>query len=139
MEVVLFSYRIGVLQAFHGVGTRGLFYFHAEHRDGLGVRLSGCHSPFCVRFYRKNGIGTMPTGCLSKEPYEYIICQRSDEDWVNQTSNLISKLVAILEGEVKIDDIVAVVSNYPQRGLNDTYHIAKVVMIEETGCVISVL
>jgi hypothetical protein len=80
---------IGVLQAFHGVGTRGLFYFHAEHRDGLGVRLSGCHCPFCVRCYRKNGIGTMPRGCLSKEPYEYIICQRSDEDWVNQTSKLI--------------------------------------------------
>jgi hypothetical protein len=87
---------IGVLQAFHGVGTRGFFYFHAEHRDGLGIRLSGCHCPLCVRFYRKNGIGTMPTGCLSRELYEYIICQHSDEDWVNQTSNLISKLVAIL-------------------------------------------
>jgi hypothetical protein len=80
----------------------------------------------------------MPTGCLSKEPYERIICQRSDEDWVNQTSRLISKLEVFLQGEVKIDDIVAVVSNYPQRGLNYTYHIAKVVMIEETGCVISV-
>ena len=31
--------KIGTLQAFHGVGTRGLFYFFAEHRDGLGVRL----------------------------------------------------------------------------------------------------
>ena len=129
---------IGDLKAFHGVGTRGLFYFYAEHRDGLGVRLSGCHCPFCVRFYRTNGIGTMPTGCLSKEPYEYIICQRSDEEWVNQTSMLISNLVEILKGEVKIGDIVAVVSNYTQRSLNDTFHIAKVVMIEETECVISV-
>ena len=58
---------------------------------------------------------------------------------MNQTSRLISKLEVFLQGEVKIDDIVAVVSNYPQRGLNDTYHIAKVDMIEETGCVISVL
>ena len=57
---------------------------------------------------------------------------------MNQTSRLISKLEVFLQGEVKIDDIVAVVSNYPQRGLNDTYHIAKVDMIEETGCVISV-
>jgi hypothetical protein len=129
---------IGALQAFHSVGTRGLFYFHAEHRDGLGVRLSGCHCPFCVRFYRKDGIGTMPTGCLSKEPYEYVICQRSDEEWVNQTSMLISNLVTVLKGEVRSDDIVAVVSNYPQRGLNDTFHVAKVVTVDDTGCVISV-
>lgn len=58
------------LQAFHGVGTRGLFYFYAEHRDGLGVRLSGCHCPYCIRCYRSNGIGSMPIGCISMEPYE---------------------------------------------------------------------
>ena len=46
--------KIGTLQAFHGVGTRGLFYFYAEHCYGLGVRLSGCHCPFCIRCYRKS-------------------------------------------------------------------------------------
>lgn len=58
------------LQAFHGVGTRGLFYFYAEHRDGLGVRLSCCHCSYCIRCYRSNGIGSMPIGCISMEPYE---------------------------------------------------------------------
>jgi hypothetical protein len=56
---------------------------------------------------------------------------------VNQTSLFSSNLVKILKREVKIGDIVAVVSNYPPRGLHDTFHTAKAVIIEETECVIS--
>ena len=132
----------GPLQAFHGVGTRGLFYFYAEHRDGLGVRLSGCHCPYCIRCFRSNGVGSMPSGCVSKEPYEYIICQRTDEEWVKQTSSLISNLVETLRKDVNEGDIVAIVNGKPQRGsitsTCDIYHIAQVKVVLETGYIVNI-
>ena len=114
--------KIGTLQAFHGVGTRGLFYFYAEHRDGLGVRLSGCHCLFCIRCYRKS-MGSMPTGCLSNEPYEYIICNRLDDEWTKQTSCLISILSEGLKDRVQLGDIIAVASKRHLKGSNKCFMI----------------
>ena len=126
--------KIGTLQAFHGVGTRGLFYFYAEHRDGLGVRLSGCHCPFCVRRYRKN-IGTMPVGCLSNEPYEYIICNRLDEEWTKQTLTSMSRLSETLRNQVQQGDILAVGSNRHLKGsfscIYNSYDIAKILNVQD--------
>lgn len=134
--------KIGTLQAFHGVGTRGLFYFFAEHRDGLGVRLSGCHCPFCVRCYRKNGIGSMPTGCLSNEPYQYIVCNRLDDEWTKQTSYLITRLSEGLRGQVKQGDIIAVASKCHLKGSNnciyDSFDIVKVLLIQDSTFTVNV-
>lgn len=128
--------KINTLQAFHGVGTRGLFYFYAEHRDGLGVRLSGCHCPYCMRCYRKNGIGSMPTGCLSDEPYQYLVCNRLDDEWTKQTSCLMSRLSEGLKGQVQKGDIIAVASNCHLKGsINSVYNsyiIAKVLFVEDS-------
>ena len=73
--------QISDLKAFHGVGTKGLFSFRTLHRDGFSVRLSGCHCCYCIRGYCPQGFGTTPKGCLSMEPTQYLICQRSDRDW----------------------------------------------------------
>jgi hypothetical protein len=119
------SEKINTLQAFHGVGTctRGLFYFYAEHGDGLGVPLSGCHCPYCMRCYRKNGIGSMPTGCLSDEPYQYLVCNRLDDEWTKQTSCLMSRLSEGIKGQVQKGDIIAVASNcHLKRSINRVYN-----------------
>ena len=134
--------KFGPLQAFHGVGTRGLFYYLAEHRDGLGVRLSGCHCPFCMRGYRKNGMGSMPSGCLSDEPSEYIVCKRQDEEWTKQTKILISRLVTSLQGKVQQGDTIAIANNSTLKGAVNcvyfSYDIAKVLLVQDTGFSISV-
>ena len=126
--------KVGTLQAFHGVGTRGLFYFYAEHRDGLGVRLSGCHCPFCVRCYRKS-LGSMPTGCLSNEPYEYIICNRLDDEWTKQTSSSMSRLSQTLMNQIQQGDIIAVGSNRHLKGsstcIYNSFDVAKVLFVQD--------
>ena len=112
-----------------------------HHRDGLGVRLSGCHCPYCIRCYRSSGIGSMPIGCISKEPYEYILCQRTDEEWVKQTSSLISNLVETFRGKVNEGDIIAIANSKPQRGsitsTCEIYHIAQVRSVNEIGYSVS--
>ena len=133
--------KISALQAFHGVGTRRLFYFHAEHRDGLGVRLTGCHCPFCVRCYRKN-IGSMPNGCLSNEPYEYITCNRLDEEWTKQKSNSLSRLSETLMNQVQQGDIIAVGSNRHLKGslscIYNSYDPAKVLLIQDLTLAVTI-
>ena len=59
--------KIGPLKAFHNVGTRGIFYYRAEHRDGFSVRLSACHCCYCIGDYHVNGMGPLPSGYLSEE------------------------------------------------------------------------
>lgn len=133
--------RIDTLQAFHGVGTRGLFYFYAVHRDGLGVRLSGCHCPFCIQCYRKS-MESMPTGCLSNEPYEYIICNRLDDEWTKQTSGLISILSEGLKDRVQLGDVIAVASKRHLKGSNkciyDFFDVAKVLLIQDLTVTVNV-
>jgi hypothetical protein len=68
------SNKFSPLKAFHDVGVRGIFSFQALHREGLGLRLSACHCHFCIRGHHNDGFGTMPTGCLGKEPYQYLVC-----------------------------------------------------------------
>jgi hypothetical protein len=129
--------KIGALQAFHGVGTRNLFYFYAEHRDGLGVRLSGYHCPFCVRGFRMNGIGSMPIGCLNDESYQYIVCNRLDDEWTKQTADLMSILSDSLKGQVQRGDIIAVASNCHLKGsinsIYNSYDIALVTHVEDSA------
>ena len=62
------SNKFSDLKAFHDVGVRGIFYYEAEHRDGLSLRLSACHCHYCIRGFCKDGFGTMNTGFLSNEP-----------------------------------------------------------------------
>jgi hypothetical protein len=57
------------LKAFHDIGTRGIFYYKAEHRDGFSVRLSACHCPYCIRGYHANGI--MRTAMLAYKDRNY--------------------------------------------------------------------
>jgi hypothetical protein len=99
------------LKAFHDIGTRGIFYYKAEHRDGFSVRLSACHCPYCIRGYHANGIGSMPTGCLSNEGYSYLICQRFDEEWKIEKDNLMSRVSRNLLGRIKVGNIVAIASS----------------------------
>ena len=89
------------LKAFHNVGTRGIFYYKAEHRDGFSVRLSACHCPYCIRDYHATGMGSLPTGCLSKEGYQYLICQRLDEEWKTEKDSLMATLSLNLIGHIK--------------------------------------
>lgn len=99
------------LQAFHNIGTRGIFYYKAEHRDGFSVRLSACHCPYCIRGYHANGIDSMPIGCLSNEGYQYLICQRLDEEWKIEKDTLISRVSLNHLGRIKEGNIVAIASS----------------------------
>jgi hypothetical protein len=164
--------KIGALQAFHGVGTRGLcrtiivvrfiigcvnrytnqrwlvyrcdslFYSYAVHRDGLVVRLSGCHCPFCVRGFRMNGIGSMPIGCLSDESYLYTVCNRLDDEWTKQTADLMSILSDSLRGQVQQGDIIAVASSCHLKGsinsIYNSYDIAKVTHVEDSAFIANI-
>jgi hypothetical protein len=98
------------LKVFHGCGVRKSFYFQALHRDGLGIRLSACHCHFCTRGYFGDGFGTMPTGCLSQEPYQYIVVQRLDDEWVKEKKELVTNLSSRL-GTLELDMIVALASD----------------------------
>lgn len=110
------------LKAFHNVGTRGIFYYKAEHRDGFSVRLSACHCSYCIRDYHANGMGTLPTGCLSKEGYQYLICQRLDEEWLKEKESLMAKVSLGLVGLVKVGNIVAITSFTLLQGSSNSIH-----------------
>ena len=53
----------------------------------------------------------MPAGCLSNEPYKYIICNRLDEEWAKQILNSIPRLLETLSKQIQQGDIVAVGGN----------------------------
>jgi hypothetical protein len=86
------------IKAFHNVGTRGIFYYKAVHRDGFSVRFTACHCSYCIRDYHANGLGSIPTGCLCKEGYQYLICQRLDEEWKIEKESLIKSTGHVKEG-----------------------------------------
>lgn len=102
--------KISDLKAFHGVGTRGLFSCRILHRDGFSVRLSGCHCRYCIRGYFPEGFGTIPMGCLSMEPTQYLICQRSDADWCTEKQKLVLQLSTEIVDCVRVGYIVAIAS-----------------------------
>ena len=119
---------------------RKSFYFQALHRDGLGIRLSACHCHFCIRGYFGDGFGTMPTGCLSQEPYLYIVVQRLDEEWVKEKKELVTNLSSRL-GTLEPNMIVALASdrvdNWKKSASSNSkyisFDIARVVAQVETG------
>ncbi len=121
------------LYAFHKVGTRGLFYFKAEHRDGMSVKLSGCHCRFCIRDYRPQGMGTIPLGCLSQEPSQYLVFQRLDDNWVTEKKKLMEILEETLVGRVRENDIIAIASVKSSNNVMSHFRIAKVVAINENN------
>ena len=102
--------QISDLKAFHGVGTRGLFSFRVLHRDGFSVRLSGCHCSYCNRGFCPEGFGTIPKGCMSMEPTQYLICQRSDVDWCTEKQKRIELLTDEFNGKVQQGHLIAVAS-----------------------------
>jgi hypothetical protein len=110
------------LKAFHNVGTRGIFYYKAEHRDGFSVRLSACHCCYCMRDYHADGMGTIPTGCLSKEGYQYLICQRLDEEWKLEKESLMARVSSNLMGLVKEGNIVAMSSSTLMQGSSNSIY-----------------
>ena len=103
--------KISDLKAFHGVGTRGLFSFKVLHRDGFAVKLSGCHCCYCIRGYCPGGFGTTPLGCLSGEPTQYLVCQRSDVDWSTEKKDRIERLSIELAGKIQEGQFLAVASS----------------------------
>lgn len=102
--------KISDLKAFHNVGNRGLFSFRILHRDGFAVRLSGCHCCYCIRRYYPEGFGTTPMGCLSMEPTQYLICQRSDADWCVEKQKLLQQLSNEFAGCIQLNQLVALAS-----------------------------
>lgn len=110
--------QISDLKAFHGVGTRGLFSFRVLHRDGFSVRLSGCHCSYCIRRFCPEGFGTIPKGCMSMEPTQYLICQRSDVDWCTEKQKRIELLTDEFNEKVQQGHLIAVAS--PRLKLNKT-------------------
>ena len=95
------------LRAHH---TRGLFSFRVLHRDGFAVRLSGCHCSYCIRGFCPEGLGTIPKGCLSMEPTQYLICQRSDADWCTEKQKRIKQLSDEFHGRVQQGHLIAIAS-----------------------------
>jgi hypothetical protein len=79
----------------------------------------------------------MPTGCLSDEPYQYLVCNRLDDEWTKQTFCLMSRLSEGLKGQVQKGDIIAVASNCHLKGsinsVYNSYDIAKVLFIEDSS------
>ena len=77
----------------------------------------------------------MPTGCLSNEPYEYIICNRLDEEWTKQTLSSICRLSETFRKQVQQGDIVAVGSNRHLKGslscIYNSYDVAKVLYVQD--------
>jgi hypothetical protein len=110
-DIVDESNKFSPLKAFYNVGVRKIFSFEFLHRNGVGVRVCPCCCHFCIRGYRKDGFGTMPTGCLSQEPYQYLVCQRLDEEWVTETEALMKRLSLRYERRLKADIVVALASN----------------------------
>lgn len=110
-----------------------MFYFKAEHRDGMSVKLSGCHCRYCIRDYRPQGMGTIPLGCLSQEPSEYLVFQRLDENWVTEKKKLMEILEESLLGRVRENDIIAIASVKSSNSVMSHFRIARVVAINENN------
>ena len=51
-----------------------------------------------MRDYRVDGMASMPTGCLSREPYEYLVCHRLDGDWITEKKKSMERLSVSLKG-----------------------------------------
>jgi hypothetical protein len=69
-----------------------------------------------MRDYHADGMGTIPTGCLSKEGYQYLICQRLDEEWKLEKESLMARVSSNLMGLVKEGNIVAMSSSTLMQG-----------------------
>lgn len=129
------SNQFSKLEAFHNVGVRHIFYYQAEHRDGLSLRLSACHCHFCIRGFRKDGFGTMNTGCLSQEPCQYLVCQRIDDEWIKEKAVLMARLSIQFRGKFKSNSIIALASDRLQNKSSSSFFcafdIAKVVDVKD--------
>ena len=85
----------------------------------------------------------MPTGCLSNEPYEYIICNRLDDEWTQQTASSMSRLSETLMNQIQQGDIIAVGSNRQLKGsttcIYNSFDIAKVLFVQDLTLSVNVL
>ena len=76
----------------------------------LDIRLSGCHCCYCIRGFCPEGFGTIPKGCLSMEPTQYLICQRSDADWCTEKQKRVKQLSDEFNGRVQQGHLIAMAS-----------------------------
>jgi hypothetical protein len=75
-----------------------------------------------MRDYHADGMGTIPTGCLSKEGYQYLICQRLDEEWKLEKESLMARVSSNLMGLVKEGNIVAMSSSTLMQGSSNSIY-----------------
>ena len=99
------------------------------------MRLSACHCSYCVRDYHADGLGSIPTGCLSKEGYQYLICQRLDEEWKIEKESLMSSVSLALLGHVEEGNIVAISSTSLMQGSSNSiyasFDIGRIVQVND--------
>ena len=76
------------------------------------------------------------------EPFQYIVCNRLDDEWTKQTADLTSILSDNLKGQVQQGDMIAVASNCHLKGsinsIYNSYGIAKVTHIEDSAFIANI-
>ena len=74
----------------------------------------------------------MITGCLSKEPWQYLMCQRIDDDWVREKASLLARLSICFDGQLS-----PLASDRLQENSSSSFFcafdIARVIAVQEGG------
>ena len=70
----------------------------------------GSNCCYRIRGYCPEGFGAIPLGCLSMEPTQYLVCQRSERDWCVEKQKRVLLLFTEFVGCVHVGHFVAIAS-----------------------------